>query len=291
MRSFMGSILNDDYRLGKELKEDIEITDKPLCVLLYGKIIVENQLSERVIRPMGRKDYQLLYIKHGEFEFRKNRDKKIYGKNTLFLFSPNYPQDWLPLSDKQRCTQLFIHFSGYSAKEELDKLGIHEGLIPLNEKFTVFEDIINQMEAKKGSIYHQDFCNILLKELFLHIADNQPKLNTNTVGFKFVLKLMKENCDKNLPLSFYASKLDFSEIYFIKFFRQAMGITPHKYLNNLKLEKAADLLAYSDYSIRIIAEKLGFSNQHYFSTSFRNKYKLSPTEFRNTNNKSIKNDY
>ena len=43
MRSSMGSILNDDYRIGKELKEDIEITDKPLCVLLYGKIIVENQ--------------------------------------------------------------------------------------------------------------------------------------------------------------------------------------------------------------------------------------------------------
>ena len=93
---------------------------------------------------------------------------------------------------------------------------------------------------------------------------------------------MDKTCTENYPIGFYAEQVHFSEVYFIRFFKNAMGISPHKYLVNKKLEKSLPLLLYSKDSIKNISEKLGFSNQHYFSKVFTDRYKMSPSEYRNS---------
>ncbi len=151
-----------------------------------------------------------------------------------------------------------------------------------NEPLEIFEEIIKRMKAGQNSQHHQELCNVLLQELFIHISDalNQNK-SEKSKGFDKILRLMDETCTKNHPIKFYADQVHFSEVYFIRFFKKAMKISPHKYLMNKKIEKALPLLLYSDDSIKTISEKLGFSNQHYFSKVFYDKYKVSPSEYRN----------
>lgn len=98
----------------------------------------------------------------------------------------------------------------------------------------------------KSSKPHEDFCNILLEELFIHISNKLNKsANSITDGFNQLLEIMDLTCAKNNPIKFYAEQIHFSEVYFVKFFKKAMGVSPHKYLMKLRMEKAISMLIYT----------------------------------------------
>jgi len=68
--------------------------------------------------------------------------------------------------------------------------------------------------------------------------------------------------------------------YFSTLFKEKKGITVTKYITNLRLEKAVDLLANSDAHVSDIASIIGFNDPRYFSKVFK-KYKgITPLEFR-----------
>lgn len=280
-----GSIVNGKYNDNNQLK-DIEITDKPLVVLSYGKKIRSYESNYHVYRPDGRKDYQLLYINEGEILFKINNKNITYGANTLMLIKPGDPQDRYEISENNRCISSYIHFSGNKAQELLDKYDINSPIIKFEENFNTFEDIINRMYSMKSSKHHEDFCNILLEELFIHISNKLNKSdNSITDGFNRLLEMMDLTCAKNYPIKFYAEQIHFSEEYFVRFFKKAMGVSPHKYIMTLRLQKAISMLIYTNYPIKTISQKLGFSNQHYFSKVFCDNYKMTPSEFRSQGKK------
>lgn len=63
-------------------------------------------------------------------------------------------------------------------------------------------------------------------------------------------------------------------------FRAAYHMAPKQYLQRLKLEKAARMLASSDVSVALVAESLGFEDQHAFSRAFKKYWGVSPTDHR-----------
>lgn len=63
-------------------------------------------------------------------------------------------------------------------------------------------------------------------------------------------------------------------------FKKIFGMTPMRYVIHRRMEKAKELLLYSDLSISEISEKLGFSSIYYFSKAFKEREGLSPLSFR-----------
>ena len=57
----------------------------------------------------------------------------------------------------------------------------------------------------------------------------------------------------------------------------------HAYLRNTRLKMMKTLLLNTDLSIREISNKIGISSYSYFSRIFKEKYELSPMEFRKLN--------
>jgi len=72
----------------------------------------------------------------------------------------------------------------------------------------------------------------------------------------------------------------YSKSYFMKFFKESMGISFIAYLNNYRLEIAARMLQATDDNILDISSACGFDNLSYFNRSFKAMYKQTPTEFR-----------
>lgn len=58
------------------------------------------------------------------------------------------------------------------------------------------------------------------------------------------------------------------------------GLTPVRYLNQLRLTQAVDWLIHTRQSITDIAYASGFEDSNYFSTVFRMEYSLSPSQYR-----------
>lgn len=138
----------------------------------------------------------------------------------------------------------------------------------------------------KSSKPHEDFCNILLEELFIHISNKLNKsANSITDGFNQLLEIMDLTCAKNNPIKFYAEQIHFSEVYFVKFFKKAMGVSPHKYLMKLRMEKAISMLIYTKALLKTFQNNWVFQISIISASFFYDTYKISPSEFRSQGEK------
>ena len=77
-----------------------------------------------------------------------------------------------------------------------------------------------------------------------------------------------------------AEKLHVSESTLSKRFRAETGMTPGAYLSQLVLGRACQMLLSEDDSIAAVAEKLGFSDQFYFTKYFRRQMSMTPSAYR-----------
>ena len=72
---------------------------------------------------------------------------------------------------------------------------------------------------------------------------------------------------------------DISETYFRQIFIQCFGISPVKYINNLRITRAKELISSGIYSIHEAAELSGFKDDSYFSREFKKSLGASPSEY------------
>lgn len=79
-----------------------------------------------------------------------------------------------------------------------------------------------------------------------------------------------------------AEKLNVSRVQLYRKVKAIIGINISDHINNVKLEKAAELLKSNTMNISEIAYSLGFSSPNYFSTAFKNKFGISPKEYKSS---------
>lgn len=95
-------------------------------------------------------------------------------------------------------------------------------------------------------------------------------------------QLINDNLEsKNLHVDFLTDKMAMSRATLYNKLKNIADIGVNDYINKLKLERAAQLLLHTDNSIMEIADSLGFNNQRYFSTVFKQYYNCTPTAYRN----------
>lgn len=89
--------------------------------------------------------------------------------------------------------------------------------------------------------------------------------------------------DPNLSLNFVADELGMSSYHISRVFRQQTLTTIVDMINNVRMEKAKELLTASDSSVADIAERTGYTSSSYFHRMFKKMYGVTPSEFRNAN--------
>ena len=68
----------------------------------------------------------------------------------------------------------------------------------------------------------------------------------------------------------------------MKLFNNEFGCGIYEYVLRVRMEKARELIADPNIKIQSIAQMLGYSDNNYFSKAFRNFFKISPSDYRNT---------
>ena len=71
-----------------------------------------------------------------------------------------------------------------------------------------------------------------------------------------------------------------SQSHFMKFFKKTMEMPFTAYLNDYRLTMASRLLLSSEDSVLTIAAETGFNNLSYFNRIFKEKFGMTPREFR-----------
>ena len=71
-----------------------------------------------------------------------------------------------------------------------------------------------------------------------------------------------------------------SRFHFLRAFKVATGVTPHRYLSDLRLDHAKALLRQGDISLGDLAQACRFTSQANFSRAFRRAVGMSPGAYR-----------
>lgn len=102
-----------------------------------------------------------------------------------------------------------------------------------------------------------------------------------------VLAYIKENYNRQIPLSEIAGIAMLQPKYFCRFFRKCMGMTFLEYQNELRLSHIYEDLINTDSPISLILDKHGFTNYKLFRKIFREHFQCTPTELRKNNYRAL----
>ena len=88
------------------------------------------------------------------------------------------------------------------------------------------------------------------------------------------------NIDQRISVEALARLANLSVCYFVRAFKQSVGVTPHDYLIRRRVERAMELLSDTDLSLSEIALAAGFADQSHCARRFRQHVGMSPRDYR-----------
>ena len=91
---------------------------------------------------------------------------------------------------------------------------------------------------------------------------------------------IREGVESKITVQEIAAELGSSYSNFRKLFKEYTGLSPAFYQQDLKLQRAKELLSTTDMSIKEIAYRLNFDSPDYFSSKFKTKIGCKPSEYR-----------
>lgn len=146
----------------------------------------------------------------------------------------------------------------------------------------LFDDIYAYSCTKNDNIDEfYDVLTLKLHELLIRIK-NQADIFPQNDEMTKLKRYIDNNLDRIISNHELSSLIFRSNDYVIKMFRNAFCKTPYDYQIDQKITASKRLLQYTQLSVREISQRLGYSDQHYFSNLFKKKCGLSPLSYRKT---------
>lgn len=132
------------------------------------------------------------------------------------------------------------------------------------------------MEAEDTVIIR--YFNQLADIVLVHLSE-QASTNTNHI-IKRVCEYIHTHYKKDISLTEMAQFANMSISYFSAWFKRCTGRTLVQYIQEVRVEKAKQLLLETQLKNYEIAERVGFATQPYFIRVFKNSVGVSPNAFR-----------
>ncbi|ROL82942.1 AraC family transcriptional regulator [Pseudomonas protegens] len=95
-----------------------------------------------------------------------------------------------------------------------------------------------------------------------------------------VLEQMADQYAQPLSLAQLALTYGHNELRLLRDFRRAVGMTPHAWITEVRLQAARRLLQHTDLSLAAIALDSGFAHQSHLGSALRKSLGLTPRQYR-----------
>jgi len=167
---------------------------------------------------------------------------------------------------------------------------------PLKDEFGrrdfCLEEVIRSLlaEHRANEIANSVYVGLLTRQLVLQLAcrysaikggrreGNRQKLKGSKLDR--AVEYINANLANALTLEAIAKQAALSPTHFARAFRNALGVTPHRYVLERRIERAQFLLKASGAPISEISYEVGFSNHSHFSKAFQRLTGTTPGHYR-----------
>lgn len=234
-------------------------------------------------------EYQLLYITEGEGVFRSTHQSEVSVRGgDMFVLFPGEWHSYHPLPNKG-WKSFWIGFRGKNIDDRVSAGFLSPSKPIYHVGFS--DDIVRlyrnaYQAALDEAAYMQQLLAGLVNHLIgmMYMLERNIELNKNQVHVDMVSRArlrIRESLESPVTIQQVAEDLGVSYSNFRKLFKEYTGLSPSTYQQDLRLQRAKELLTTTDLSIKEIAYRLNFESPDYFSAKFRSKTGHRPSEYRN----------
>jgi len=219
--------------------------------------------------PAVRQHWLLHYIVSGRGVFVREGVTHHLQPGDIFVIPP-YLETFYQADEQDPWRYIWV---GFYADEKTAAV-FSEPVIRVRGAGSIFEDMrrCRNMESGKSA-----FLGSRVWELAALIME----AGSSEVGYiEKALNLIGSEYMNDLSVGLIAARLNLDRSYFTTLFTQKVGQSPGKYLLNLRLEKAAELMTVYGESPTTAAMSVGYNDLYHFSRAFKNKYGEPPREYR-----------
>lgn len=128
--------------------------------------------------------------------------------------------------------------------------------------------------------YFSDIRLLILETLDKLVAEMEQEQQSPRHAINLVDKYIREHYGEELSLNILADKVYLTPRYLSSLFIQETGFGINKYIKNLRMEKAKELLVKTNMKISDICQAVGYSNVSYFCKSFQEDFGTTPDKYR-----------
>ncbi len=249
-----------------------------LAVLEIG----HNRPPEGTQRVMKRDRYILHYIVGGRGAFMG----QPFGPGQGYMVVPNQLER-IDSDEQEAFESYWVMFRGSLAPKMLAACGL-----PARNGVFTFARAADCAAVIHRYLYGPEPANeeaeamamqaCLFQLLSLHMEEQVKPAKPQIKEARQIADFLERNYQKKLKIQDVAALFYLSPNYMYTLFKREYGISPQEYLITRRLEKARQLLEYSDekLSVKAVAVSVGFENPLYFSRSFHQRVGCSPSEYR-----------
>lgn len=228
--------------------------------------------------------WELIFVDNGIFKTSINDE--IFELNTYeaILFSPG-EFHLQATGENKNCSYMNIIFD----MEISNNINISNRVFKVDrethatiEKFITTSNLNDEINNNLLVTYLQEIINRLIfsKELNSKPIQNTPlQQNFENELLNEIIIYINENIYSPLTVEELSQKFLISRSSLQNIFKNNLNVSPKKFINNVKLEKAKILIKENKYTISEISNMLGFGSIHYFSRKFKEEFNISPSEF------------
>jgi AraC-like DNA-binding protein len=230
----------------KERREIIHRNTYGLTLAVCGEIVYTLKKKEHISNP----DYLLLLPKGQSYSLRCTESGLFPVVNFELVNSQSFTQMMaFPISHE---------FPLYPVYQEL------EALTKINDP---------KKRLHKLSLFYQLLSQAIIPNEQEHAS---PKRRILQPAIDYLENHYDDSGLDNLTL---ARQSHISEVYFRKLFKEECGLSPKQYIQQLRINKAKELLRSGYLTVSAISEIVGYSGIYHFSKAFKAQTGYSPTEY------------
>lgn len=118
----------------------------------------------------------------------------------------------------------------------------------------------------------------ILRAMGIRASDKSMPLDKSYVDL--AMEYMMVYYNSNIRIEDICRQINISPYHFIRMFKDKTGITPHEFLQRVRIDKAVEMLKSGHYSVMETASLCGFVSADHFARSFKHAMGIPPSEFR-----------
>lgn len=245
------------YRQSEEALKQRLYLRNPGCVF-FGEV-----------REAQERSYPLLHFKKAEIRecvnlLRSDRLEILIHEQFADLEEKRCTDDHAPV---ELCTAIQNVVFEVMQEKGVDIAGI------LDSNQELFQSQLRFSFLESYERWIRDYCSLLL----MGLGDLSGKRHSAVISS--AVDYIHQHYMENISLTGTAEAVHKSSSYFSCIFKKEMGVNFNEYLNQIRIEKAKQLLRMPDAAVYQVAEKVGFRDYKYFTKVFRKLCGCSPGEY------------